>query len=141
VTYAKTRKKSGWYGDQQEEHRNLDRTIARSTLAKKASCSLEEIKGPGIYILVHTKTNKAYVGQSKFISERLLQHVITATSGKEDILSKFQHFLQENINIDEWELTIIPCPKEDLDKMEYEEWIRLRKKYDLLNVRSPPKPK
>lgn len=132
--------RSGWYGRQPEGRIRLDRKIAKNTLAEKAQCSLSDIEGPGIYIFVHKSTNRAYVGQSKAIGNRLLQHVTTATSGK-DAPGKFGNFLRDNINIDEWEVTIRPCAKEHLDKLEFEEWTRLQKDHDLLNVKSPPRPK
>ena len=131
---------SGWFGNQPQGRRRLDRRIARSTLAEKANCSLKDIEGPGIYILVHKSTNKAYVGQSKSIANRLLQHVTTATSDK-DAPGKFGNFLRDNVDIDEWDVVIKSCPKEHLDKLEFEEWTRLQQKHDLLNVKSPPRPK
>ena len=134
------RKQSGWFGNQKEERMRLDRKIAKSTLAEKSNTSVEDIGGPGIYILVHKTTNKAYVGQSKCIANRLLQHVTTATSDK-DAPGKFGSFLQDNMNIDEWEVIIQLCSKENLNKLEFEKWTMLHEQYELLNVITPPKPK
>ena len=134
------RRQSGWFGNQPQERIRLDRKIAKSTLAEKANCTLKDIEGPGIYVFVHRETKKAYVGQSVSVANRLMQHVTTATSGK-DAPGKFGNFLRDNISIDEWDVIMKPCAKEHLNKLEFEEWTRLQQEYDLLNVKSPPRPK
>ena len=136
IESAELRKQSGWYGIQPDgRKKRLDRHIARDKLAKKAGCTKEDINGSGIYILVHKATNQAYVGQATDIGERLLQHICAATSTRK-LVGKFDPFLKDNINIDEWELQIKPCEQKDLDKLECHWYNEMKDKCDMLNVKT-----
>lgn len=78
------------------------------------------------------------MGQGQNIGGRLLQHINDATSFR-DLTGKLDPFLRESTHIDEWELRIKPCGKEDLNKLEYKIYSEMKSEdNDLLNVRSPP---
>ena len=134
------RKQSGWYGEQAQECKRLNRTIAKDVLAEKTGQSMETINGPGIYITFHKPTNQVYVGQAKNVADRILQHICDATSFR-NIAGNFDKVLRQNTHIGEWEVTIMPCAKENLNKLECKIYSEMKdENHTLLNVRNPPKP-
>ena len=89
--------------------------------------------------MLHKPTNKAYVGQAKNLGNRILQHVCDATSTR-SLVGKFDPYLRDNINMDDWELQLESYAQKDLNKFEriYYKQIKKDNCYKLLNIRSPP---
>ena len=152
ITSVELRKQSGWYGDQPEGRKRLNRSIARDMLIQKAGYAKGEIdiNGPGIYIMVHRTTSQtyAYVGQAKNIGNRLLQHICDATSSRNKVDNskklddlKFDEFLGRIMNIDEWELQIMPCAQKHLNNLEcrWHNELEGDNSYEVINKRNPPR--
>ena len=139
IRSVELRKQSGWYGDQPQECKRLNRTIAKDTLAVKTGYTVETISGPGIYIAVHKPTHQVYVGQAQNVGDRILQHICDATSFR-DVAGKFDNLLRQSTDANQWEMIIKPCAEENLDKLELNIYSTLKdENFNLLNVRRPPK--
>lgn len=141
IRSVELRKESGWYGDQPQESKRLNRTIAKDALGQMTGHTMKTINGPGIYITFHKPTNQVYVGQGKNVGDRILQHICDATSFR-DVAGNFDKLLRQSTDIGQWKVVVIPCAKENLNKLECKIYGKLQdENYNLLNVRSPPKPK
>ena len=117
IRCVELRIQTGWFGDQPQGRKRLDRTIAKDTLAKKTGHTVETINGSGIYFLVHKPTRQIYVGQAKNLGDRILQHICDATSFR-DVSGNVDKLLRQNADVNQWEVLIHPCAKEYLDKLE-----------------------
>lgn len=88
------------------------------------------MKAPGIYALINTKTNKCYIGQSKNIHKRKLSHINELNKGTHS-----NGHLQNSWKLDKESFVFVPIENtEDLNAREAY-WLNNFNKKDLYNLK------
>lgn len=84
---------------------------------------------PGIYKITHIKSGRSYVGQSKCIVKRIVQHVkhpVKAPGGIDEAIAKY--------GVDAFEFTVLEAlPDATADQLLYREWVQINKENTYYN--------
>lgn len=97
----------------------MDRELTIATLCEKAGCTGEAINSCGVYRFTHADTGKSYIGKAEkqSLSKRLIQHLNMAMSDRK-LTGKFDPFLRDHPEMDEWDLEIWPMEQHKVADVE-----------------------
>ena len=97
----------------------MDRELTTATLCEKAGCTEEDINSHGLYRFTHAETGEDYVGKAEkqSLNKRLMQHINKAISERE-LTGKFDPFLRDHPEMDDWDLKIWPMEQREVARAE-----------------------